>query len=120
MSTEDANDVTKALAAFGAPSIRYHSFGQGQVKPSSVVMPRREPVPPLPLQTLSPSPLPAPSDENRPAAAIGAHAAPDAARARFPPHDRSGDNPGPAGAAPAPPAQRSPSCVRHAECSACP
>ena len=52
MSGEDANDVTKALAAFGAPSIRYHSFGQSQVKPSSVVMPRREAVPPLPLQTL--------------------------------------------------------------------
>ena len=26
--SDDANDVTKALAAFGAPSIRYHSFGQ--------------------------------------------------------------------------------------------
>ncbi len=39
--SDDANDVTKALAAFGAPSIRYHSFGQAQIKPSSVVLPRR-------------------------------------------------------------------------------
>jgi hypothetical protein len=60
MSSEDANDVTKALAAFGAPSIRYHSFGQGQVKPSSIVMPRREPMPPAPLQALGPLPAPAP------------------------------------------------------------
>ncbi len=39
--SDDANDVTKALAAFGAPSIRYHSFGQGQIRPSSIVLPRR-------------------------------------------------------------------------------
>ena len=30
--SEESNDVTKALAAFGAPSIRYHSFGQAQSK----------------------------------------------------------------------------------------
>ena len=39
--SDDASDVTKALAAFGAPAIRYHSFGQAQVRPSSVVLPRR-------------------------------------------------------------------------------
>ncbi len=39
--SEDANDVSKALAAFGAPSIRYHSFGQGSVKPFPIAAPRR-------------------------------------------------------------------------------
>jgi hypothetical protein len=39
--SEDANDVSKALAAFGAPSIRYHSFGQATVKPSGIAAPRR-------------------------------------------------------------------------------
>ena len=39
--SEEASDVTKALAAFGAPSIRYHSFGPAQVRPSNVVLPRR-------------------------------------------------------------------------------
>lgn len=57
MSTEDANDVTKALAAFGAPSIRYHRFSQTQVKPSNVVIPRREPLTPLPVPIVAPAPL---------------------------------------------------------------
>jgi hypothetical protein len=75
MSGEDANDVTKALAAFGAPSIRYHSFGQSQVKPSSVVLPRRESVPPPPLQTLGHVPAPAPLlRQNEPDAAPEPHA----------------------------------------------
>ena len=39
--TEEATDVAKALAAFGAPSIRYQSFSQSQVRPSNVVLPRR-------------------------------------------------------------------------------
>lgn len=54
MSTENANDVTKALAAFGAPSIRYHRFSQSQVKPSNVVIPRREPLTPLPIVVPAP------------------------------------------------------------------
>lgn len=39
--SEESNDVTRALAAFGAPAIRYHSFGQSHVKPSSLALPRR-------------------------------------------------------------------------------
>lgn len=42
MSADEASDVTKALAAFGAPAIRYHSFGQAQLRPSSVVLPNLE------------------------------------------------------------------------------
>jgi hypothetical protein len=72
LSPENANDVTKALAAFGAPSIRYHSFGQGQVRPSSVVMPRREVLPPVVAPTLAPAPVlppvPAPSPQSVPVA----------------------------------------------------
>ncbi len=41
--SEEASDVTRALAAFGAPSIRYHSFGQAQIRPSNVVLPHRTP-----------------------------------------------------------------------------
>ena len=76
MISDDANDVTKALAAFGAPSIRYHSFGQGQVRPSSVVLPQRDvaaaPTPraaaanprPAPIpQQAAPSPRPAPNPQ---------------------------------------------------------
>ena len=82
--SDDANDVSKALAAFGAPAIRYHSFGQAQVKPSSVVLPRRvvlpgEAVPPtltrqqepdaapelIPLTTAAHEPLPPPVVEHR-------------------------------------------------------
>ena len=55
--SDDANDVTKALAAFGAPSIRYHSFGQGQVKPSSIVLPRRVGQPLWPPDEVSPAPV---------------------------------------------------------------
>jgi hypothetical protein len=76
MSGEDANDVSKALAAFGAPSIRYHSFGQSQVKPSSVVMPRRDPAATLPPQTLTAVPAPAPLlRQNEPDAAPEPHSA---------------------------------------------
>ena len=75
--SDDANDVSKALAAFGAPSIRYHSFGQAQIKPSSVVLPRRvipatpegfvtrqdellAPEPPLVMSAPPPVPVPPP------------------------------------------------------------
>ena len=43
---DDSSDVTKALAAFGAPAVRYHSFGHAPLRPSSVVPPRRVPAPP--------------------------------------------------------------------------
>ena len=52
MSGDSANDVQKALAAFGAPSLKYHSFGPSQVKPSSMVVPRRDVV--APLQPMAP------------------------------------------------------------------
>ena len=52
--SDEANDVTKALAAFGAPSIRYHSFGQASIRPSSVVLPRRVQSP-APPDTLPPA-----------------------------------------------------------------
>jgi len=42
MSADEASDVTKALAAFGAPAIRYHSFGHGHLRRSSVVLPSRD------------------------------------------------------------------------------
>ena len=59
MPNDDANDVTKALAAFGAPSIRYHSFGQGQIRPSNVVIPRREAaMPPAQAPELPPDTAP--------------------------------------------------------------
>ena len=51
MSSEDANDVAKALAAFGAPSIRYHSFGQGR--------PKVGPVPAVPPDVVKPAVVPA-------------------------------------------------------------
>ncbi len=46
--SDDANDVSKALAAFGSPSIRYHSFGQSSVKASVLAPPRRPAVTTLP------------------------------------------------------------------------
>ncbi len=51
--SDGSSDVTKALAAFGAPAIRYHSFGQAAVRPSSVVLPRQTP----PLETAAPAHL---------------------------------------------------------------
>ncbi len=45
--SDDANDVTKALAAFGAPSIRYHSFGQAQTRLSNIPAQRPAVVAPL-------------------------------------------------------------------------
>ena len=38
---EETSDISRALAAFGAPSIRYHSFGQGQARPPGLTLPRR-------------------------------------------------------------------------------
>ena len=38
---EDSSDVSKAMAAFGVPKIRYHSFGQTTVRPAGMVQPRR-------------------------------------------------------------------------------
>ena len=61
--SEDSSDVMKALAAFGAPAIRYHSFGQSPVRPSSVVLPRRVALAPEPVLTkrqMEPAPEPLP------------------------------------------------------------
>jgi hypothetical protein len=58
MSADEASDVTKALAAFGAPAIRYHSFGHGQLRPSSVVLPSRERALPAAELALEPAPQP--------------------------------------------------------------
>ncbi len=69
--SEESNDVTKALAAFGAPSIRYHSFGQAQARPPGLaairrpVLPTEPPVasPVIVQQTepvAAPEPLPGP------------------------------------------------------------
>lgn len=77
--SDDANDVTKALAAFGAPSIRYHSFGQAQIKPSSVVLPRRvappapeeeQLAPAQPVQTQPAPTQPLPTRQDEPVAAV--------------------------------------------------
>ncbi len=48
MVADDA-DVTKALAAFGAPSIRYRSFGQSSGRMAAIVTPRRDMATPAPL-----------------------------------------------------------------------
>ena len=39
--SNEADDVSRALAAFGVPKIRYHSFGQSKVRPASMMQPRR-------------------------------------------------------------------------------
>ena len=89
--SEESNDVTKALAAFGAPSIRYHSFGQAQTRPpglnarrpvaatvpvvpapgaSPVLVQQEEPVAapePLPVLQSAPQPVPVPLVAPRPA-----------------------------------------------------
>ncbi len=39
--SDQASDVTKALAAFGSPAIRYHSFGQSAARPSGAAPLRR-------------------------------------------------------------------------------
>ena len=57
MSSEEANDVTKALAAFGAPSLRYHSFGHQRLKPAALP-PRPTPLPSV--NSAAPLPGPAP------------------------------------------------------------
>ncbi len=53
--SEESNDVTKALAAFGAPSIRYHSFGQAQIKSSGTNAMRRPVMPPVSAPSTSPA-----------------------------------------------------------------
>lgn len=57
MATDDANDVAKALAAFGAPSIRYHSFGQSQVRPSPIVPPPRDTIAAAIAPVFAPAPI---------------------------------------------------------------
>ena len=59
--SDGSSDVTKALAAFGAPAIRYHSFGQTPIRPSSVVQARRAPAPePGPVVHMEPTAAPEP------------------------------------------------------------
>ncbi len=57
MSMDEASDVTKALAAFGAPAIRYRSFGQRSVQLSRVVVSHRDRI----SSTSEPTPGQAPS-----------------------------------------------------------
>ena len=52
--SEESNDVTKALAAFGAPSIRYHSFGQAQSKQPGANPVRRPVAVTVPPATMAP------------------------------------------------------------------
>lgn len=85
MAADEASDVTKALAAFGAPSIRYRSFGQSAGRPSTIVTPspfvkaeppsgRQEPeaasAPPTPVAvaTQGPPPSTVPAAPPRPLA----------------------------------------------------
>lgn len=53
MTGDELNDVTRALAAFGGPSIQYHSFGQPAFSATAAV-PALDPDPPK----LQPGPPP--------------------------------------------------------------
>lgn len=68
MSTDDASDVTKALAAFGAPSIRYRSFGQVAGRSAPLVMPRPG-APPVAPVMVEPASVPEPVHQRGPALA---------------------------------------------------